>query len=149
MMPQIEKKREGDLWRGDRGDLVVSYPAKTVILFRYTGHIDATVMPTIVSSVDRVLRAGIRPDIFVDLYDVTGYDSQYRIEVTKWGGTIRDRVGVFMLLVRSKLVAMGVSVSNLALGGFMTATSKRGQFDTGLAVAIRRGHPPPLQPSAR
>jgi len=148
-MPQMESKREPDIWQGERGDLIVSYPAKTVILFRYTGHISAGVMPTIVTSVDRVLRTRIRPDIFVDLYEVTGYDSQYRIEVTRWGDTIRERVGTFMLLVRSKLVAMGVSVSNLALGGFMTATAKRSQFDIALAAATRRGrNAVPLQASS-
>jgi hypothetical protein len=129
-------------WRSDHGGLTILYPADHVLVFKYLGHMSADVVPFVENAVDRVLAVDVRPDIFVDLAEMTGYDSAYRIEITQWGGRIRNRVNEFSLLTRSTLIAMGVSLSNLALGGFMSATTRRSEFDTKIDRAVRRGPTP-------
>src|SRR5436190_710468 len=125
-MTQTDKPAtEPEVLQMEKGTLTITYPAHGVILFSYKGHINASAVPFIEKAVDRVLETGVKPDIFVDAADMSGYDSDYRVGVTKWGEKIRKRVGIFLLLVRSKFVAMGVTVSNMMLGGFMTATTKR------------------------
>jgi hypothetical protein len=128
-----------DVWRSDRGSLVIRYPARHVLVFKYEGHIGEAVVPFVATAVDRVLASGITPDIFVDLEHMSGYDSAYRIAITKWGSRVRKQLGQFMLLTRSRLVAMGVAVSNLAVGGSLSATTKRTEFDAAIAISVRRG----------
>jgi hypothetical protein len=131
-----------EVWRDDRGKLTIRYPASHVMIFKYEGHFGETVVPFVEASVNRVLAAGVVPDIYVDLEHMTGYDSAYRIAITKWGNTVRDRCGKWMMLTRSRLVAMGVAVSNMATGGTLEATTKRTEFDVEVAASIRRGPRP-------
>jgi hypothetical protein len=98
----------------------------------------ADVVPFIERSVDRVLAAGIRPDLFIDLDDMTGYDSEYRQEVSKWGARFYRRFGEVRFLVRSKIIAMGIAVSNLTAGGRLRPTTRRSEFQSALAAAITR-----------
>ena len=147
---------DGDIetWRSDRGELAVAFRAPAVLVFKYRGYMSAGAVPFVDGCVQRALKAGLRPDLFVDLRELTGYDTEYRVAITQWGRTIKDRVGLFLLLVNSKLIAMGVSVSNMILGGFMTATSRHEQFEAALAESLRKAGvavaaesaPPPRPP---
>ncbi len=133
-------------WDSERGSLVITQPAPGVMLFTYAGHVTADVVPFIRKATEPLIARNMKPDFFVDLEALTGYDPNYRYEITKWGDGIKGRVGVFMLLVRSRLIAMGVSVSNMMLGGMMTATNKRQDFQMALSAAIRKrsqAAPPP------
>jgi hypothetical protein len=125
-------------WESPRGSLVISHPVLGVIVFTYHGHMTVGVVPFIEQSVDRVLAEGQRPDLFIDLDDMTGYDSDYRQAVSKWGARTYRRLGVVRVLVRSKIVAMGIAVSNLTAGGTLKPTTKRSEFEKALDEAIGR-----------
>jgi hypothetical protein len=129
-----------------RGRLTISHPVPHVILFTYWGYLTAEFVPFIEASVDRVLAAGIRPDIFVDLGRVSGYESEYRRGVSKWGSRNYQHFGQVRFLVQSRIMAMGVTVSNLTAGGVIKATTKRSDFEAALQVALCRSASVPTAP---
>ena len=131
-----------ETWQAEGGNLVISQPVHGVILFTYRGHVTVDAVPFIERSVDRVLATGVRPDLFIDLDRMDSYDTDYRREVSKWGARMYRRFGEVRVLVRSKLVAMGIAVSNLTAGGKLKPTTKRGDFQRALEEAILRHSAP-------
>jgi hypothetical protein len=56
---------------------------------------------------------------FHDWFDMSNYDSRCRVELTAWVMSHRQRSALHIGL-RSRMVAMGVAVANLALGNLIT-----------------------------
>jgi hypothetical protein len=127
-----------ETWESSRGRLMISHPAPHVILFTYSGYLTADFVPFVEASVDRVLATGIRPDIFVDLGRVSGYESEYRRAISQWGARNYRRFGQVRFLVQSRIMAMGVTVSNLTAEGIIKATTKRSDFEAALQAALCR-----------
>jgi len=127
-----------DTWEWARGKLVISQPVLGTVLFTYDGHMIADVMPFIVSTFDQVLAQGVRADMFVNLERMTGYDSDYRRAVSQWGASVQSRCGEHHFFVRSRLLALGIAVSNLAAGGKLQVTTKRPEFEAAIARSIAR-----------
>jgi hypothetical protein len=74
---------------------------------------------------------------FHDWLDMTGYDSASRIDLTSW--VLKNRAKSRLCIgLRSKLVAMGVSVANLALGNMIETFSSSAQLEAALAEALRK-----------
>ena len=127
-----------ETWESSRGRLTITYPARNVMLFTYGGHLTADVVPFIEVSVDRVLKAGIRPHFFVDLEQVSGYDSEYRHALGPWTRRVETEVEGWFFLVRSRIVAMGVTLSTLRCRAPTKATAKRSEFEAAMQRAMRR-----------
>lgn len=133
-----------ETWESPRGALVISHPVLGVILFTYRGHVTVDAVPFIERAVDRVLAAKDRPDLFIDLDRLTGYDSSFRQEISKWGARMYRRMGEVRVLVRSRIVAMGIAVSNLTAGGKLKPTTRRADFQKALDEAIVRHSAPAM-----
>lgn len=125
-------------WSSDQGELVITHPVTGVIVFTYRGHIGVGAVPVIERAEARVAALGIRPDLFIDLEKMTGYDSDYRAAVSKWGARTYHRHGEVRVLVRSILVAMGIAVSNLTAANKLRPTTKRVEFQAAIDAAIER-----------
>ncbi len=127
-----------ETWESARGRLMITHRARSVMLFTYGGHLTADVVPFVDASVDRLVKAGIRPTFFVDLEQVSGYDSEYRRAIcgrpAAWSPASMG--GVF--LVRSRIVAMGVTLSSLRFRVSIKATTQRSDFDAAMQTALRR-----------
>jgi hypothetical protein len=108
------------------------------MLFTYQGYMTADVVPFVEQAVARVLATGARPDLFVDLGRLDGYDSDYRRSITRWGSKNLRYFGEYWFFVRSRLVAIGVAVSNITVGGRLKATTKRAEFDAAMSAAVHR-----------
>jgi hypothetical protein len=132
-----------ETWETPRGSLVITQPVPGVMVFTYHGYITVDAVRLIERSVDRVLASGVRPDLFIDLAKLTGYDSEYRKAVSAWGARLYRQFGEVRVFVRSKLVAMGIAVSNLTAGGKLRPTTDRAVFETALADAVARHSSPP------
>ncbi|HEY5961158.1 MAG TPA: hypothetical protein VIV60_31590 [Polyangiaceae bacterium] len=136
--------REGDpddtieTWSSEYGELVITHPVTGVIVFTYHGHIGVGAVPVIERAEERVAALGIRPDLFIDLEKMSGYDSDYRAAVSKWGARTYHRHGEVRVLVRSLLVAMGIAVSNLTAANKLKPTTKRAEFLAAIDAAIER-----------
>lgn len=70
---------------------------------------------------ERIRKAGGKLYVFHDWLDMTGYDSRTRVRLTMWSVAHRTAYQEVHLAVRSRIVAMGVQVANVPLGGFMRA----------------------------
>ena len=67
---------------------------------------------------------------------MTGYESQCRIDLTNW--VLRHRAQSRLYIgMKSKLVAMGVSVANLALGNRIESYSKEAELEAALNRVLR------------
>ena len=129
------------------GSVDCTEPAPGVLVVVARGHLAASLIPRVLAWRDQaVLRVGA-VDIFDDGAELESYDSEARVLLTGWGKKNRDHVREHHILLRSRIVAMGVSVANLALGGHIQAHTSRPAYDAALASAVRRGRrsytPPP------
>ena len=117
------------LWTLDHGFLV----------FQIVDHGDKSFIAPIVAGFERSLRQGSTVQMFVDVERMNSYDTELRTEVTAALARERKRIGCLHILVRSKIVAMGVSVANLALGGIMTIHGEPGPFQHALQTSLAKG----------
>jgi hypothetical protein len=88
------------------------------------------------------LRARAAPlKIFHDWERVTSYDSDARVHLTRWTlSTPRGTIGEVHVLMRSRLVAMGVATAALALrlsGIAVHSYTARAEFERRRAPALR------------
>jgi hypothetical protein len=86
---------------------------------------------------ERLKQAGGKIYIFHDWMEMTGYDSQTRYRLTKWSAEYRASYEEVHLAVRSRIVAMGVQVANIALGGFMRVHTGIAGLELELARVLR------------
>lgn len=117
------------LWTLDHGFLV----------FQVVAHGDRAFVSPIIAGLRRSLRHGAAVQIFVDVERMTSYDTELRTEVTAAMAPERKHIGCLHILVRSKIVAMGVSVANLTLGGIMTIHGEPGPFQHALQTGLAKG----------
>lgn len=114
-----------------RGEVVTALPKADVMVLKVTGHLDRPMGLHVLDIAGRAAATVKRLHIFCDWAEMTGYESDVRSAFTQWAATNRSKV-TFHLLVSSKLVAMGVSVANLALGGILVGYTNRASFDAAL-----------------
>ena len=95
--------------------------------------------PISVRRMDAVLSDAGKIAIFFDFTDAPGYDSGLRVFWTQWLRSHLSSITKMHIVVRSKMVAMGVSVANLALGGIIQTHSQRaGAYERMLHEATRQ-----------
>lgn len=73
---------------------------------------------------------------FHDWLEMTSYESRCRVELTRWVMSHREQSRL-SIAVRSKLVAMGVSVANLVLGNLIKIHESAEALEADLARAER------------
>lgn len=120
-----------DRYTSARGEAVISLIKADVMLLKITGHLDGPMGMHVLDAATKAAAATKHYHIFCDWAEMTGYDSDMRSAFTQWAASHRSKV-TFHLLVGSKLVAMGVSVANLALGGILVGYTNRTSFDAAL-----------------
>jgi hypothetical protein len=128
--------------RWGRGELRIRV-TEEVVYEQVTGYLESGVVAKITQPIDRLIATGSKPIIFNDWWDLTGYDTDARLKLTDWIFWIRGKIVGSHILVRSKIVSMGVSIANLALGGMLTVYTDRGEF----ALAYHRAMRQSLRPA--
>lgn len=130
------------LHRSDRGQLRMWLAAPSVLLFKYKGHSDAGYLPFIEQVYNDTLDAlPGRTYIFVDCEDQTGYDPEFRRGIIEWSKRVVPRTHTYVLFVRSRLVAVGVAVARVLVGGVARhaeVVTEREAFRAKLEVAVQR-----------
>lgn len=130
-------------WDSERGKLRIRRPAKDVVLFVETGFLEKGFAPLITDHLDAALGDGARPEIFVDAYDLDGYDPEVRVGSTNWLKQHHELVRKQHMLVRSRLTKMGLSVASMTLGGVLVGHSDRATFQREYRRAVSQSQPPP------
>ena len=122
MSDELEKYSSG------KGESTVWAPKPDILVWKVTGHLDKVMGERFLVVLNRVTAATRYLYAFLDWAEMTGYDSQVRSTYTQWMATNRNRIKAHVL-VGSKIVSMGVSVANLALGGSVVGYTNRAMFD--------------------
>mgnify|MGYP000195993767 CR=1 FL=1 len=123
-------------WRGPAGSLTVQRLTPQVVLVTMQGSVSEDAVPFINTVLAAELRTGTALHTFWDLGELTWYHTQIRVQTTK---AIKDnlaRITDLHVFVRSKLVAMGVSVANLALENRIRVVNTQNDFQRSLDAAV-------------
>jgi hypothetical protein len=116
-------------WKTPTWELVMTCPVQGVFCTRVSGHADLDCALHLMRAFDRIAAITLGAlDAFHDWEAVTGYESIVRQELARWS-EVHEKAGEVHVLVRSRLVAMGVSVANVALGGMIQVYSDRAKFE--------------------
>ncbi len=131
-------KRE---FRAARGEITVGYRSPFVVVSRVTGHFSADMQEWLLLSTKEVVARGTRLTLFHDWEAMTSYDSSVRQNLTTWSLEHRAQIASVHILVRSKIVAMGVATAGLALslvGMRLHSYSARAEFLTAVLAATAK-----------
>ncbi len=140
-MVRRETTSEGLLLTWDRGECLIARLAPGVVFERLKGHLAAEAAIHIYTEGERLFDQALKNVVFLEWSEMTGYDSDARYNLSTWVKETSDSYLAIHVLFRSKIVAMGVSVGNLVLGGLIQATSSRSLFEQRLALHIPQQHP--------
>ncbi|MDI1445734.1 hypothetical protein [Polyangium sp. 6x1] len=128
--------------RWGRGELRIKV-SDDVVYEQVSGYLEKEVVSKITQPIDKLIGQGAKPIIFNDWWELSGYDSDARLKLTDWIFWIRGKIVGSHILVRSKIVSMGVSIANLALGGMLTVYTDRQEFTLAYHRALRQSMKPP------
>lgn len=104
----------------NRGKMTVVGLTPTVAHIVVEGILDQALADEIINEAARVSSQGAGV-VLHDWSNLENYTSTARERLTDWTLEHRRSLAAVHILVRSSIVAMGVNVANLALGGFLKA----------------------------
>jgi hypothetical protein len=121
-----------DFVDSERGSLHVSHYSPRLLLAVVRGHYGAELLPRYMRALADVAASG-RAIGFHDWQRMESYDSECRRRMTEWTINNRTRVESVHILVRHRLVAMGVATGALLVGRNLVSTySERAEFEAAL-----------------
>ena len=133
-------QRDARIIEHPKGRLAITPMSANSSLFVLSGQLEDALARGIIDEGSRIsLRGGAIA--FHDWSGLTSYSSEARRLCTDWMLANRKGFERCTILVSSAIVAMGVNVANLALGGFLDAGTDAEAF----AAALRQ-HQQTLQP---
>ncbi len=141
MLERVESSNGEEGWKSGRGELRIVHPAPGLVVFRETGFLTADFAEHVERHSNQAAERASKIQIFVDAYDLVGYDPEIRNSATSWLKAHMDVVDAQHMLVNSRLTKMGLTVASLALGGVIKGYHTRQPFENELAAAIRRARP--------
>jgi hypothetical protein len=121
----------------DRGSIGV-WMRSPILLAQMIGHGDGRFADPIIDAFDEALRGKHAVQIFFEMGGMPNYDSALRTRLTTHFATHRARVASLHVFTRSRLVAMGVAVANLALGGIIISHDSLAAFQSALDREISK-----------
>jgi hypothetical protein len=126
-------------YRTERGELRIWLPAPTVMVFKYRGYTEVGH----IEFIERVFEDQFGTErghlhLFVDAEEQTGYDAAFRKRTSAWSSRVEPRTDTYCVFVKSRLVALGVSLTVLAVGGCVSVVSKRSAFRSRLETSVRQ-----------
>lgn len=142
MVPEVEKQKPVLHCTHKDAVLTVFRPVAGVYVSVAKGHVVEAMAKDFITLLEAEMKLGIsNMSFFHDWWELTSYDQSARHRLTEWRqaapkGTTKDS----NVLVRSKIVAMGVAASSIVLrmiGVDMRAYSDRAEFERALRAAVR------------
>lgn len=127
--------------RTERGELSLSVPAPTVFLFEYRGFTDDEFMRFVERVWDEQFgKADFPIQVFADTTGQTGYTTGFRTAMMKWTRRMIGQTNEYVLLVKSRWVAMGIAMVRSTVGlpsWHVEVSTKRHVFQSKLDLAVR------------
>jgi hypothetical protein len=85
---------------------------------------------------DQAMAEGAPLRVFGDFEELEGYDADARSLLTTWTKDNFANLRVMHILVKSRAVATGISVANVALGGAMRSHTERARFEAAFGLEL-------------
>lgn len=130
------------LHRSERGELRIWLAAPTVLVFKYKGHSDSDYVRFIGEVFEKTLANKQQPThVFVDCEEQTGFDQGFRRDIAKWSAGVAPTTETYCILVRSRVVALGIALSQVAVGKVarhVQVMADRATFRNKLELAVQR-----------
>lgn len=124
--------------QGARGILRLQRSESGPLIGFVAGHYGVELLPSYIEAMNAAIRRGPLL-MFNDWAEMETYDSECRRVMTEWVIRHRDRVERIHILVRSKLVAMGVTTASLLIGhGLLISYAHRSAFEDALRPHLER-----------
>lgn len=133
-----ERGAERRLAETPRGSLLAYTLTPTIYVTIVSGHMETAHADALLAFSEARVR-GRRDQklrVFHDWVEMTGYESQCRQRLTNWAVNNLDAFAEMHLAQRSKIVAMGVQVANIALGGLIRTYTDRAAVEVALRRAV-------------
>jgi len=131
--------QNGVAWRTERGCIGLWVPCPQVLVMSLQGYGEAEFAAPTLAAYETLAKTG-QIHFFAEAEHLTNYDSRLRTAMTSRFLPDRQRFGSLRVLVKSKIVAMGVSVANLALGGIVDITTDQEAFKQSLDACLFETH---------
>lgn len=126
---KVESAPTFEVWSLKSSTMRLDWSRAGIVVFTVVGYGHAEFGPPCIRRWSDALRTSERLTSVTDFWDVSGYDSRLRIELTEWLLERRSRLEPLHLLARSPIVRMGAAVANLALGGLIKTYALRANYD--------------------
>jgi hypothetical protein len=133
----VDAPAGGATYVAARGHLVMWEPCSHILVAQMVGHVTEDLAAPYIARIVTLAATSMRFEVFIDSQDVAGYDPGFRVKTTANARAHQPHTKGYTILFSSKLVAMGVAVANLALGGIIETYSDRAQFIATLDGALR------------
>lgn len=127
--------------RGPRGTFYFYQLGPDAIYTQALGHMDHGCAEAFMAFANRTFDRGRSTTLFHDWSEITGYDSDARATLTRWTIDRRSSIASVVILVKSKLLAMGIATANLATAPFgvtFHSHTSREVFAKEFLAAMRR-----------
>jgi hypothetical protein len=112
------------------GELRIVLPVPHVVRTTVVGHFSKDLIRPYTETIDRcIAQLGSPIEKFNDWEGLENYDSENRVEITNWAIKRRAMLRTVHVLARSKIVQVGLSIANIALGGFISVHGNRVSFE--------------------
>jgi hypothetical protein len=126
----------GDVQLKDaRCTVTLGVPAPDVVYTVFEGYVDAELCAKMLDELSRLCTPLSKVVQFTDAELLRGYTPEVRPLASEWMKSLGRKLVSDHILVRSKVVAMGVAVANLAVGGILRAYSSRSDFNAAARLA--------------
>lgn len=125
-------------WSDAAGAVTFATPYPGVARMCVTGRVTAALAEQVVLMLEAALRQHARLVVFDDWEALTGYESEARLRMTDWTRLHQEQIPETHILVRSKIVAMGVTVAAMALRKPLHVYSDRNLFERAWATAASK-----------
>jgi hypothetical protein len=119
-------------YRGAKGHVVLGPLPRHGLVAILSGYVDDPLAEKVISETVALAGRGA-VTAFFDTAEMSGYTTRLRTGMTD---AVKKHALAVHVLVRSKIVAMGVSIANLALGGTVKSYSDLKSFDTQLQAVL-------------
>lgn len=123
------------IWASRGGEIGLWSPAPGVLCCSAKGDIPEELAPPYVAFLQQIVAQPARIVTFNDLEHMVNYHTAYRTRLTQAHRQIVDRTDANHILVRSRLVMLGVQAANLVLGNIV-AYNTRETYDAALAKVL-------------
>lgn len=137
-MDRFNLPSKGTGWRAARGSLGIWAPSPGVLLVQLNGYGEVGYAAHIIDAIDRAVESRSRIKMFYDMEGMSNYDSALRTKLTARFLQCRKETDELVVLAKSRLVSMGVTVANLALGGLIKIHQDRASFTSAFESELRK-----------